>query len=116
MSSAFFAWIFKISWELSIVSVVVLCLVVLVIFVLFIVSVVIVVGFLIVVVIIVFFIIACFSMRHALISVVCCIIGHNWISKRRTQSLDNQAKRRVFALVDRTLPSYRLANTSRRVV
>ena len=71
MISAFFAWrFFKISWELSIVSVVVLFLVVLVIVVLFIVSVVIVVVFLIVVVIIVvFFLIAGFSMRHALISV-----------------------------------------------
>ncbi len=118
MLSAFFAWrFFKISWELSIVRVVVLFLVVLVIVVRFIVNVVIVVGILIVVVIIlVFFLIACFSMRHALISVVCCIIGHNWISKRRTHSLHNQAKRRAFALVDRTLPSYMLANTSRKVV
>ena len=116
MTSAFDAWRFaEINKALYTLSVVVLVTLVLVTVVLFIVSVVIVVGFLIVVVIIVFFIIACFSMRHALISVACCIIGHIWIWKRRTQSLDNQVKRLAIGLVHMTLPTYRMENTIRRV-
>ena len=93
MISAFFAWrFFKISWELSIVSVVVLFLVVLVIFVLFIVSVVIVVGFLIVVVIIVFF-----------------LIAFIWKRMWSTMSTDEQSKRRALITVGTRPTIYRLS-------
>ena len=94
MTSAFFAWrFFKISWELSIVSVVVLFLVVLVIVVLFIVSVVIVVGFLIVVVIIVFF-----------------LITSIWKMMWSTMSTDEQSKRRALITFNSSPTNYTLTN------